>query len=580
MPDPATHPPLKPLSPLPALAHLDTARRLHAALKSLFDDGTLALARRCMRQGEAQGVRQEVLDPEAFDAQQPACYALALASAELLAVEVVLDSLGGQADEFDVRLALAAATTALQHAASHLGTLGADLDIGTPALDGLLASEDMHALRRAALATAPLSLLADAIAAGDREIGHVPLDEALLTARDQCQHLAANVIEPLAGEIHRQDLTVPESILEPLRALGVFGLSIPEAYGGSAPADGSGHRMMIVVTEALSEASLGAAGSLITRPEILSRALLAGGTETQKRRWLPAIAAGEPLCAIAITEPDFGSDVASLALRATPAPGGWLLNGAKTWCTLAGKAGLLMVVARTEADKSLGHRGLSVLLVEKPASAGHAFEYRQAQGGVLSGRAIPTLGYRGMHSFDLSFDDVFVPDSHVLGEREGVGKGFYFTMAGMTGGRMQTAARALGVMRAALRSALRQAGDRQVFGKRLIDHPLSKVRIAQMAARLAACRQLTYAVGQRMDQGQGRMEASLVKLFACRAAEGLTRDAMQLFGGLGYAEETSISRHFVDARVLSIFEGSEETLALKVVARALLEAALAGSVKK
>lgn len=560
--------PVSTLPPLPLLSHLATARRLHAELKSQFDSITLALARQCMRSGE--------LDPEAFDAQQPACYALALACTELLAVEVVLDSLGGHPDEFDVRLALSAAAEALQLAATHLGALGPDLPVDTGALGRLLASEDMHALRRATLATVPLSLLADALAAGDREIGYVPLDEALLTARDQCQQLATRVIEPLAGQIHRQDLTVPEAILEPLRALGVFGLSIPESYGGSAPADGSGHLMMIVVTEALSEASLGAAGSLITRPEILSRALLAGGSEAQKARWLPAIAAGQPLCAIAITEPDFGSDVASLALRATPTQGGWLLNGAKTWCTLAGKAGLLMVVARTDPDKSLGHRGLSVFLVEKPANADHAFEFHQPQGGVLSGRAIPTLGYRGMHSFDLSFDDVFVPDSHVLGERDGVGRGFYFTMAGMTGGRMQTAARALGVMRAALRSALRQAGDRHVFGKRLIDHPLSKVRIAQMAARLAACRQLTYAVGRRMDRGQGRMEASLVKLFACRAAEQLTRDAMQLFGGLGYAEETSISRYFVDARVLSIFEGSEETLALKVVARALLEEALAG----
>jgi (2S)-methylsuccinyl-CoA dehydrogenase len=332
--------------------------------------------------------------------------------------------------------------------------------------------------------------------------------------------------------------------------------------------------MMIVVTEALSEASLAAAGSLITRPEILTRALLAGGTPAQKAHWLPKIAAGDPLCAIAITEPDFGSDVASLSLKATRTEGGWRLNGAKTWCTFAGKAGLLMVVARTDPDKARGHRGLSILLVEKPSYEGHAFEYRQDGGGRLVGKAIPTIGYRGMHSFDLAFEDFFVPHDNVIGGEGGLGKGFYFTMAGMMGGRMQTAARASGVMRAALRAALQYAGDRKVFGAPLIDYPLTQAKLAKMAARFVACRQLAYAVGRLLDGGGGRMEASLVKLLACRSAEWVTREALQIHGGMGYAEETPVSRYFVDARVLSIFEGAEETLALKVIARSLLEGAL------
>ncbi len=379
----------------------------------------------------------------------------------------------------------------------------------------------------------------------------------------------------MAERIHRHDLTVPEDLLEPMREMGVFGLSIPEQYGGSAPAGSENAIVMIAVTEALSEASLAAAGSLITRPEILARALLAGGTEEQKAHWLPKIAVGQPLCGIAITEPDYGSDVASLTLKATRTEGGWLLDGAKTWCTFAGKAGLLMVVARTNPDRAAGHRGLSLMLVEKPSYEGHEFAYvQQERGGRLSGRAIPTIGYRGMHSFDLSFEGFFVPDAGVIGGEAGLGKGFYFTMAGMVGGRMQTSARACGVMRAALRASMRYTADRKVFGAPLQDYALTLAKLARMAARLAACRTLAYAIAEQLNAGGGRMEASLVKLLACRSAEMVTREALQLHGGMGYAEESAVSRYFVDARVLSIFEGAEETLALKVIGRSLLEDAL------
>jgi (2S)-methylsuccinyl-CoA dehydrogenase len=266
-------------------------------------------------------------------------------------------------------------------------------------------------------------------------------------------------------------------------------------------------------------------------------------------------------------------------MKGTRTDGGWLLNGAKTWCTFAGKAGMLMVVTRTDSDKAAGHRGLSVLLVEKPSYDGHQFDFVQTSGGRLTGRAIATIGYRGMHSFDLAFQDFFVPDANVIGGEAGLGKGFYYTMAGMMGGRMQTAARACGVMRAALRAAIRYASDRRVFGEHLIDFQLTQAKIAKMAARYAACRQLAYFIGRVLDTGGGRMEASLVKLLACRSAEMVTREALQIHGGMGYAEESAVSRYFVDARVLSIFEGAEETLALKVVARSLLEAALSAEPK-
>ncbi|MBK8745736.1 acyl-CoA dehydrogenase family protein [Propionivibrio sp.] len=390
--------------------------------------------------------------------------------------------------------------------------------------------------------------------------------------QDSFRKLATNVVMPLAEEIHREDRIIPPEILDPLTEMGCFGLSIPERYGGIQSDDHEDNMGMIVVTEELSHGSLGGAGSLITRPEILSRSLLKGGTEAQRQKWLPQIAMGQPLCAIAVTEPDTGSDVAAMRLKATKCEGGWILDGAKTWCTMAGKAGLLLVLARSNPDSSLGHKGLSMFLVEKDSYDGHDFEYRQPLGGVLTGRAIATIGYRGMHSYEVFFDHVFVPDDNLVGGPEGEGKGFYFTMAGFAGGRIQTAARAIGVMQAAFEKAVSYSQERKAFGKLIGDFQLTRVKLARMATLLTVSRQFTYAVGRLMDQGKGQMEASMVKLFTCRTAEWLTREAMQIHGGMGYAEETPVSRYFLDARVLSIFEGAEETLALKVIARSLIDA--------
>ncbi len=548
----------------PSLIDTAVAARSVAVLRSVFVRVTATLARRCAPSGR--------LDAARLDAAQVPGFELAWASAELLAAETLLDGLGS--DVLDRQLSLIYVTEAIASVAARLDSIAIDLDLDAPELRVLDQSADLRALRKAVAGAEALDAVGRALARHDGEIGIVELSEELQLAQDQFRRFAQDEVAPLAESIHREDLTVPETLLDPLRAMGVFGLSIPESYGGIGPDGRDDTLMMVVVTEALSEASLAAAGSLITRPEILSRALLTGGTEAQKRHWLPRIAAGDPLCAIAITEPDYGSDVASLNLRGTKTEGGWLLNGAKTWCTFAGKAGVIMVVTRTDADRSLGHRGLSILLAEKPPYDGHDFVFVQDGGGRLSGRAIPTIGYRGMHSFDLSFENFFVPDANVIGEAGGLGKGFYFTMAGMMGGRMQTAARASGVMRAALRAAIRYAGERKVFGAPLIDYPLTAAKLARMGARVAAVRKLAYAIGRVLDEGGGRMEASLVKLFACRSAELVTREALQIHGGMGYAEEVAVSRYFVDARVLSIFEGAEETLALKVIARSLLEDAL------
>ena len=399
------------------------------------------------------------------------------------------------------------------------------------------------------------------------------LDEEKRIIRDTFKDFADQVVKPLAEEVHRKDLLVPAEILEPLKEMGVFGLSVPERFGGLKPDTTEDSMGMVIVTEELSRGSLGAAGSLITRPEIMARALLEGGTDEQQARWLPQIASGQTLCAVSVTEPNTGSDVASVALKATKTNGGWLLNGGKTWCTYAGAAGALLVLARTDPDAKPAHKGLSLFVVEKPSYEGHDFDYKQAQGGRMTGRAIPTLGYRGMHSFEMAYEDFFVADDCLIGGEAGQGKGFYFTMRGFMGGRLQTAARACGLMRAAFEESVSYSQDRMVFGRSVASYPLSLAKLARMGALITACKAFTAHVAGLMDQGLGQMEASLVKLFSCRAAEWVTREGVQLHGGMGYAEEVAVSRYFADARVLSIFEGAEETLAIRVVGKTLVDQA-------
>ena len=274
----------------------------------------------------------------------------------------------------------------------------------------------------AQLASKSISALGKTIAESNGDLGDRGLGEEKQMMADTFRQFAEAVIMPLAEDIHRKDLMIPDEILDGLRNLGCFGLSVPERFGGLLPDDSEDSLGMIVVTEELSRASLGGAGSLITRPEIMARALLEGGTQAQQNHWLPKLAKGEPLCGIAITEPDYGSDVASMRLKATQVEDGWLLNGAKAWSTFAGKSGVLLTLARTNPDLSLGHRGLSLFMCEKPSTDDHQFEFLQATGGKLSGVAIPTVGYRGMHSYQLFFDDFFVPDSHVIGESQGLGR--------------------------------------------------------------------------------------------------------------------------------------------------------------
>lgn len=515
------------------------------------------------------GLAFQRLDPSRPDAQQPESYDLALCAADLAAARAVLEHAASTRAQGALLRPLALQFVAEAIDATLARLAGRAQDHGLRAAEiHALHAEDIPELAQA-LRSRTMEALGEALVADEHALPGLGLDAEHELMRETFEHFGRETVAPLAQRIHAEDLDVPEAIIGPAAQLGLFGVSIPQRFGGLQPDDHPDTLAMVAVTEALSAASLGAAGSLVTRPEIMARALLSGGTPAQQARWLPRLASGESLCAISITEPDFGSDVASIRLRASRSGDGWLLSGAKTWCTFAGRADVLLVLARTSPDTKLGHRGLSLFIVEKPAGAGHAFEHASPGGGQLTGRAIPTIGYRGMHSYELHFDDFFVPREALVGGEEGLGKGFYFTMTGFAGGRIQTAARANGVMLAALEDAIRYGRQRRVFGQPVADYGLTRARLARMAAWITASRQFTCSVARAMDGGAGEMQASLVKLFACRAAEWVTRDAMQVHGGMGYAEESSASRYFVDARVLSIFEGAEETLALKVIAREL-----------
>ncbi len=533
--------------------------------------GTQGLIDRALSKLKAKTLDGGKLSNAKLDACQLVSYELSLCWAECCAARFMLDHSRQARDGYTSRLCALFCAEATSASCARLRARLADFELADADIAAVLAGN--AAFLAGQLSAANIAAIGQQVVERGADLGPDLLEERYTMMRDTFHKFADEVVMPLAEEVHRHDLIIPDAILQPLKEMGVFGLSIPESYGGLQEDDREDTMGMIVVTEELSRGSLGAAGSLITRPEILARALLKGGTEEQKQHWLPQLAVGEPLCAVAVTEPNYGSDVAGVKLKASPVEGGWKLNGAKTWCTFGGKAGVLMVLARTHPDPAQGYRGLSMFLVEKPSSDGHEFEVTPATGGKLTGRAIATIGYRGMHSYELFFDDFFVPAANMLGGAEGEGKGFYFAMAGFAGGRIQTAGRAVGVMRAAFEKSISYSRERVVFSHAIGDYQLTRVKLARMAAHLAACRQITYGVARLMDEGRGDMEASGAKLFTCKTAEWFTREALQIHGGMGYAEEVPVSRYFVDARVLSIFEGAEETLALKVITRSLLESA-------
>ncbi|HWL41709.1 MAG TPA: acyl-CoA dehydrogenase family protein [Ilumatobacter sp.] len=491
------------------------------------------------------------------DAEQVFAYELAHAAAAVTIARGMLDY--GARGDTEARLACAFVADAFQDLVAKLigrkALWGVDPAMLAPAHDFVTRYYSPDFVASLAKSPGPRHL------GGDMEM-----------VQDTFRAFAADVIAPHAEHVHRTNGDVPEEIITGLADLGAFGLSVPAEYGGFSEGGDDEYIAMVVATEELSRASLGIGGSLVTRPEILARALVKGGTEQQKQHWLPKLASAEVMPAVAVTEPDYGSDVAGVKVTATAAAGpdgrpGYVINGVKTWCTLAARADALALLARTDPDRSKGHKGLSLFVVPKERGDGHGFVLDNPDGGRMEGRPIDTIGYRGMHSYEVALDNWWVPDDHLVGGADGLGKGFYLQMAGFENGRLQTAARALGVMQAAYEAAVEYADNRKVFGQHVGDYQLTQVKLGRMAFLIQGSRQFAYEVGRMMARGGGSMEASMVKAFVCKAAEWVTREAMQIHGGFGYAEEYTVSRLFVDARVLSIFEGADETLALKVIAR-------------
>ena len=385
------------------------------------------------------------------------------------------------------------------------------------------------------------------------------------------REFAAKELKPNIATWYEDGQLPARDLAKALGGIGVLGMHL-QNYG-CAGTDAMSYGLACLELEAVDS---GLRSLVSVQGSLAMFAIYKFGSEAQKQEWLPKLASAEVMAAVAVTEPDYGSDVANLttmAVKGTNEEGveGYIINGVKTWCTFAARANVLMLLARTDPDRSKTHRGLSLFIVPKPLGDAHGFMFKQPGGGKMEGRPIDTIGYRGMHSYEIAIENWFVPADHLIGEESGLGKGFYYQMSGFENGRLQTAARAVGVMQASYESAVEYANNRKAFGHNIAEYQLTQVKLGRMAVITQASRQFSYAVAKLMGKGQGQMEASMVKAYVCKAAEWVSREAMQIHGGFGYAEEYSVSRLFVDARVLSIFEGADETLCLKVIARRLVE---------
>ncbi|TYC53423.1 acyl-CoA dehydrogenase [Rhodobacterales bacterium] len=395
--------------------------------------------------------------------------------------------------------------------------------------------------------------------AGHSTFGDPGLDETMEQIRNEMRRFAEDTVVPNAHAWHLKNDYIPLEVIDQMSELGVFGLTIPEEYGGL----GLGKEAMCVVSEELSRAYIGV-GSLGTRSEIAAELILCGGTEDQKQHWLPMIASGEVLPTAVFTEPNTGSDLASLKTRAVKEGDVWKVYGNKTWITHPVRADIMTLLARTNPDEP-GYRGLSMFIAEKPRGSDE--DPFPAEG--MSGGEIEVLGYRGMKEYEIAFDGFEVKDENLLGHVEG--EGFKQLMQTFEGARIQTAARALGVAQSALDLGLRYAEERVQFGKALVNFPRVSDKLAMMTTELMIARQLTYFSSWQKDSGKRcDLEAGMAKLLGARVAWAAADNALQIHGGNGFALEYAISRVLCDARILNIFEGAAEIQA-QVIARRLLE---------
>ena len=435
-------------------------------------------------------------------------------------------------------------------------------DIGlTPEEAGVLLTSEVIALIRGGNSQAARSRLVELMQeqGGAITVGASGLDDELEMIREQFRRFAAERVEPHAQGWHLRDELIPLEIIEELAGMGVFGLTIPEEYGGF----GLSKAAMVVVSEELSRGYIGV-GSLATRSEIAAELILCGGTEAQKQQWLPGIASGEILPTAVFTEPNTGSDLGALRTRAQRVGDDYIVTGNKTWITHAARTHVMTLLARTD-PASTDYRGLSMFLAEKvPGTDAAPFPTPGMTGGEIG-----VLGYRGMKEYELAFDGFKVKAANLLGGEEG--KGFKQLMQTFESARIQTAARAIGVAQSALDVGLQYARDRKQFGKPLAAFPRVSGKIAMMAVEIMLARQLTYFSAREKDAGRRcDLEAGMAKLLGARVAWACADNALQIHGGNGFALEYKISRILCDARILNIFEGAAEIQA-QVIARRLLD---------
>jgi (2S)-methylsuccinyl-CoA dehydrogenase len=427
--------------------------------------------------------------------------------------------------------------------------------LGTPAIITLITRGNTPAARMAAA-----KHIRGFLDSQKATIEYTGLEETFEQIRDQFRAFGKAVVEPYAHEWHLKDELIPDSVVKQMGEMGVFGLTIPEEFGGL----GLGKTSMCVVSEELSRAYIGV-GSLGTRSEIAAELLLVGGTRAQQEKYLPGIASGEILPTAVFTEPNTGSDLGSLRTRATKDGASWKITGNKTWITHAARADLMTVLARSIPDTN-NFSGLSMFLCEKPRGT----DDNPFPANGMTGGEIEVLGYRGMKEYELGFDGFEVPAENLLGEVEG--QGFKHLMATFEGARIQTAARAIGVAQNALELGLKYSLERTQFGRQIFDFPRTSDKLVMMAAELIGVRQLTYFSARQKDEGKRcDLEAGLAKMLAARIAWAAADNALQVHGGNGFALEYPISRVLCDARILNIFEGAGEVQAMVIARRTIDE---------
>jgi (2S)-methylsuccinyl-CoA dehydrogenase len=537
------------------------AREAADAAEALLADATLAVRRRVTRDGK---VAASLIDREqraTHGLAWLATYAQAVRQLAAYAERMRAAGRLGAIEESVVRVGLG------EYLAQMIGGIPmsqgeivrpADLGLSldqvaariTPAVEGLIAGND--AANRARLVE--LMREHQGITVGDSG-----LDETLDAMREEMRKFSQSEVEPHAHQWHLTNNYIPLDVIAQMAELGVFGLTIPESYGGM----GLGKESMCVVSEELARGYIGV-GSLGTRSEIAAELILGSGTDEQKEKWLPRIASGEVLPTAVFTEPNTGSDLASLKTRAERCGGVYRVYGSKTWITHPVRADLMTLLVRTN-PREKGYRGLSMMLAEKPRGS----DENPFPAPGMSGSEIEVIGYRGMKEFEIGFDGFEVKAENLLGGVEG--QGFKQLMQTFESARIQTAARAVGVAQASLDLALRYAQERVQFGEALIAFPRVADKLAMMAAEIMIARQITYYAAREKDSGRRcDLEAGMAKLLAARVAWAAADNAVQIHGGNGFALEFPVSRLLCDARILSIFEGAAEIQA-QVIARRLLD---------